>query len=620
MSICYSVEVWMKRGERFIVILILFMLMGALSLSEDIHKAASAGDIRGLKKILGENPSLVNSPDKDRMTPLHLAIDAGKLEAASFLIHQGADVSAVNYKNETPLHLAAEKGNADAVRFLLEHHADPSVREMRDRTPLFLAANWGNDLETVRLLIDAGSDVNDVNSRGERILVSTLYYGKKEIIDLLIDRGARMPDDEGTLRRVLYVTASNGMERPFELAVKKCQKQKIEWWAGVSMHACARGGSVSIAKSLMAKGVNNIKEKNQYGIEPIHIAAENGRKEFVEFLLSNGAEIDSPSFVGKTALHYARENGYNDLAALLIDKGASQAEPVFPALRGDYLGQEKPGDTPQLFAPGIVSGHGFDSEHSPAVFSPDRKEVYWTLKFRGPILFMKQENGAWTAPKPASFCSEYGDGEPIFSPDGSKLFYLSFRPVEQGGPADKENMWYVERTTDGWSDPKPVSPLINACDLHWLFSVASNGTIYFASPREGGFGANDIYSSRVVDGEYEEPKNLGKIINTPGIDHTPFIAPDESYLIYASSGESPSPGAIRFYISYRNEDGSWKRPIDIGEEINSLGSVLCPAVTPDGKYMFFIARGDIYWVSAGFIHKLRQSGNPIHPEISRGGE
>jgi hypothetical protein len=39
--------------------------------------------------------------------------------------------------------------------------------------------------------------------------------------------------------------------------------------------------------------------------------------------------------------------------------------------------------------------------------------------------------------------------------------------------------------------------------------------------------------------------------------------------------------------------------------LTSIGSGLCPAVTPDGKYMFFIGRGDIYWVDAAFIEKLR---------------
>lgn len=597
-------EVRMKIQRRIFSFLILTALVCSWVWAQDIHEAAKTGDIQQLKKILGKNPDLVNSTDRDKMTPLHHAVDAGKMKAASLLIANGADIDAKNYKEETPLHIAAYEGNAEAVKLLLKHGADPALREMRDRIPLFLACNWGRNLETVRLLIDAGSNVNDKNARGEIVLVSTLYYGKKEIIDLLIDRGATLPNDEETLRRVLYITASNGMERPFYMAVEACKKQNIEWWTGIPMHACARGGSVNIARALISKGVD-FKEKNVYGVEPLHIAAENGRTEFIEFLLSKEVAIDNPSLIGKTALHYARDNGHDKLAAWLVSKGASEVAPKFPILKGDYLGQEKPGDTPLMFAPGIVSGHGFDSEHSPAVFSLDGKEVYWTKKFRGPILTMKQEKGVWTPPQPAAFCSEYGDGEPIFSPDGSKLFFLSFRPIQPDGPTDKENMWVTERSPGGWSEPNPVSPLINACHLHWLFSIAKNGTIYFASPREGGFGANDIYRSRLVNGEYQEPENLGDVINTSGIDHTPFIAPDESYLIFVSRGRSASSRDFQFYISYRNKDGSWKEPIDLGKEIDSLGSGLCPAVTPDGKYMFFIGRGDIYWIDAGFIDKLR---------------
>jgi len=594
----------MSTSKKIIIVSLVLFVSAIQLFAQDIHKAVKTGNLEQMKKILGKNPSLVNSSDKDKMTPLHHAVDSGNLEGASLLISMGANVNAVNFKTETPLHIAANKGNADAVKMLLKHGADLTMREMRDRIPLFLACNWGNDLETVRLLIDAGSDVNDKNSRGEIVLVSTLYYGKKEIIDLLIDRGATIPDDEGTLRRVLYVTASNGMERPFNIAVEKSKKQDMEWWTGIPIHACARGGSVVITRALIAKGANII-EKNIYGIEPLHIAAENGRSELVAFFLNNGAEIDNPSLMGKTALHFARENEHSDLVELLISKGASQNPPQFPVLKGDYLEQEKPGDTPRIFAPGIVSGHGFNSEHSPAVFSPDLKEVYWTKKFRGPILFMKQENGVWTAPEIAPFCSEYGDGEPIFSPDGKKLYFLSLRPIKPGGTGDKENMWYVERTPEGWSKPKPVSPLINAFNLHWLFSVANNGTIYFASPSGNSYGQNDIYSSRFVNGAYEEPKNLGSIINKTGVDHTPFIAPDESYLIYVSSRESPSFADSKFHISYRNKDGFWVTPIDLGQKINSIQYALCPAVTPDGKYMFLIGGGDIYWVDAKFIEELK---------------
>jgi ankyrin repeat protein len=599
----------MANATRLVVFLILLAVTSGSVMAQSVHEAARIGNVDQLKKLLDDNSALVNSPHTDSMTPLHYAVDAGRLAAASLLIDRGADLHAVNVKSETSLHIAALKGNAAAVKLLLAHGADVTKREMRHRTPLYLACNWGKDLETVKLLIDAGSDVNDKNVNGEIVLVSTLYYGGNEIIDLLIDRGATIPDDSEILSRVIWVTASNGLDRPFSMAVEKSNEQNLKWWGWVSMDACARGGSVAIAKSLIAKG-HDIKSKNRYGVGPLHIAAENGRTKLVEFLLSKGAEIDEPSRTGKTALHFALEGGHEDLAVLLVRKGASEAAPQFPVLKGAYLGEPVPGDTPQRFAPGIVSGHGFNSEHSPAVFSPDGKEVYWTKQWKGPLLFMKQRSGVWTAPEPAAFISEYGDGEPIFSPDGKKLYFLSLRPMKPGDADDKENIWYVERTPRGWSEPKPVSPLINAYDLHWLFSVASNGTIYFASVREGGQGLQDVYNSRLVNGVYEEPRSLGSVINSTGIDHTPFIAPDESYLIYVSSRESASPGDMKFYISYRNDDGTWKEPILLDQRINSVDFALCPAVTPDGKYMFFIGNGDIYWVDAGFIEELRPKKEP----------
>ena len=140
--------------------------------------------------------------------------------------------------------------------------------------------------------------------------------------------------------------------------------------------------------------------------------------------------------------------------------------------------------------------------------------------------------------------------------------------------------------------------------MTWLVSISNQGTIFFSSTRDGGMGARDIYSSRLVKGKYEEPKNLGNVINTSGIDHTPFIAPDESYLLYVSTGQSAAPRDMNFYISFRSEDGTWMKPKNIGQKINSLGSGLWPVITTDGKYMFFIARGDIYWVEAGFINEL----------------
>jgi Tol biopolymer transport system component len=218
---------------------------------------------------------------------------------------------------------------------------------------------------------------------------------------------------------------------------------------------------------------------------------------------------------------------------------------------------------------------------------------------------MRQENGVWTAPGPAPFSSEEGDGEPIFTPDGQRLYFLSLRPLEPSGSAGKENIWFVERTPAGWSDPLPVSHLVNDFDQHWLVSVSSDETLYFSSVRDGGMGGRDIYRSRFVDGSHQEPENLGEVINSAGDEHTPFIAPDESYLIFTSTGHGGTELDFQFFVSYRSPDGSWTSPAALGGQIADVEFSLCPAVTPDGRFMFFIGEGDIWWVSAHFIETMR---------------
>ena len=571
---------------------------------EEIHQAAKAGDVERLRALLAKDAKLIESRDEQGRMPLHCAVQEKRAAAVDLLLEKGADIGARDAEKSTPLHLAARAADVTLVKRLLAAGADPNAREMRGRTALFLACGPGNDLETVRVLVAAGAEVNDISPRRENILLSTLYYGKKEIIEFLLDSGARLPDDARSIGTALFVSASNGQERVFRLAAAAAEKKGMAWEKQIPLQAVARGGSVAIAESMIAKGAP-VGLKNAYGVTALHVAAENGRTELVEYLLAHGAEIDEPNPMGQTAWHLARDKGHADLAAKLRAKGAAADPPRLPELRGPYLGQPEPGDTPRLFAPGIVSRFVFENEHSPVAFSPDGMEAYWTEKFRGPILLMKLENGVWTAPRPAPFNSRWGDGEPIFSPDGKRLYFLSFRPLEPGGREDKENIWYVERSGESWSAARPVSPLVNAFGHHWLFSVASDGTLYFSSVRDGGMGGRDIYVSRMVDGIHGQPRNAGPVINSAGDEHMPYIAPDGSYLIFVSTGHPPAQNQFHFFISYREAEGGWTAPVSLGEKIHSLQMGLCPLVTPDGKYMFILGEGDIYWVKADFIEALR---------------
>ena len=569
-----------------------------------ILDAARNGDLALAESLLEVDPELLNVTDADGLTPLHHSAQGGHAGLVELLLSRGADVTLVDAQNRTPLHHAAFEGHAACVRLLLDNGSDVSAREFRGRTPLFLAVNWGNDLESVELLIAAGSDVNDRTERGEEVLFSTLFYGLSEIIDALLGAGARLPENEDLLGRSVYLSASNGYEGVFEMAVRQNEARGISWWEGVPMHAAARGGSVTIGDALLKKGAS-VDEKNMYGITPLHVAAENGRGEFVEFLINNGANMEERSVMGQTALHFAQNNEHESVVNLLLELGASDAPAVFPELSGPWLGQPDPGGTPERFALGIVSGHGFNSEHSPAAFSPDGTEVYWTTAFRGPITFSRIVDGRWTAPRPAPFLSEYGDGEPIFSPDGERLYFLSMRPLQPGAEAGKENIWYVEREGDGWSEPQPVDAVVNEYRHHWLFSISETGTLYFASIRDGGYGRHDIYRSPRVNGVHQPPENLGSVINTDETEHTPFIAPDESYLLFSSSGHGLEMGTgFHFLISFPGQDGEWSTPVPLDHVTAPVEQPLCPLVTADGRFMFFIGSGDIWWTRADFIDEL----------------
>lgn len=104
---------------------------------------------------------------------------------------------------------------------------------------------------------------------------------------------------------------------------------------------------------------------------------------------------------------------------------------------------------------------------------------------------------------------------------------------------------------------------------------------------------------------------MGPIVNSGEWTAHPFIAPDESYLIWDSEREGGF-GASDLYISFRQENGSWGPAINMGKEVNSSGWDAYATVTPDGKYMLF-NRGmnedntnvDIYWIDAKIIEQLR---------------
>ncbi|GEM_PF-4220390 len=254
---------------------------------------------------------------------------------------------------------------------------------------------------------------------------------------------------------------------------------------------------------------------------------------------------------------------------------------------GPYLGQKFPSSVAKVFAQGILPS----SSVFGLTFSPDGFECFYG---NYPYLMTtKLQDGEWTLPAIAPFSGSYGDVEPHITPDGQKLFFSSDRPPSPS--ASDLRLWYLDRAETNWSGPNIVESPLDQTPILYP-SVAANGNLYFTTNNSGSE-PNWISVSRFVDGVYQTPERLSDSVNFKLNTAHPFIAPDESYLLY----DAPTTYCTYcrdIYISFRKPDSSWTKAFNVGVQINSQqGNELCPFVSRDGQFFFFSRGGTEYWVS-----------------------
>lgn len=269
---------------------------------------------------------------------------------------------------------------------------------------------------------------------------------------------------------------------------------------------------------------------------------------------------------------------------------------------GHYFGQNPPGFTPVVFAPGIISMPG-RYEYC-LTFSPALDECVFGLTNAGwgvfNLLYSKMgSDSTWSDPVAAPFQGNGDATGPFYSPDGNGIYFVSSRPTYP-----PTNLWQCSREGAGWGAPVKLDPPINSSSNQWAGALTDGGTLYFCSTRPGGQGAADVYRAITQPGGEVTVENLGAAINSAQLEGSVYAARDGSYIIFESQ-RSGGYGQSDLYISL-NQNGVWTTPRNLGPAINTSQIEDNPFVTPDGKYFFFNRRRapytteqtDIWWVDA----------------------
>jgi Tol biopolymer transport system component len=226
----------------------------------------------------------------------------------------------------------------------------------------------------------------------------------------------------------------------------------------------------------------------------------------------------------------------------------------------------------------------------------------------------KDASGVWSKPAPASFTDSLAnDRYPSFSPDGKKLYFGSSRKPPAGYPQGAgDRLWEVERLPDQtWGRPVPLDSTVSK-GFEYAHAISDKGTLVFSTGRPRNPDWNIHFSAR-TNGRFSDPAPL-PMINGPGYDDGPFISRDESFLIFESDRPGGIGGSIDLYISFKDKNGQWGTPVNMGPKVNSAATDRFARVSPDGKYLFFGSHRaqnqdkphyDIYWMDASVIEELR---------------
>ncbi|NWI34919.1 ASB3 protein, partial [Sula dactylatra] len=228
----------------------------------------------------------------DRCSAVGLAAREGNVKMLRKLIKQGYSIDVPDNRGWVPIHEAAAHNSGECLRLLIR--AAPSDDYINSKTfegtsALHLSARHGS-LESVRVLLEAGANPNDVTTEATTALFLAVENGHADVVKFLLQHGAN-------------VTGPHS------------------WSGWNSLHQASFQGCTEIMEILLEEGAS--KEcKGDFGITPLFVAAQYGKLESLRLLVSHGADVNSQAKDRATPLLIAAQEGHAECVELLLSEGA----------------------------------------------------------------------------------------------------------------------------------------------------------------------------------------------------------------------------------------------------------------------------------------------------------
>jgi outer membrane protein OmpA-like peptidoglycan-associated protein len=258
----------------------------------------------------------------------------------------------------------------------------------------------------------------------------------------------------------------------------------------------------------------------------------------------------------------------------------------------EFLGQEL-GDVRTIIKERLDSPlNEFRLQYFP-VLTADGEQILFT-KRDGTGNFDKEDiftayadgKGSWTKPQglAQTINSSFNEGTCSVTADGKILIYTSCDAPDSQGSCD---LYIAYKVNGAWQRPTNMGAKVNSRSWDSQPSLSADGRVlFFSSNRRGGYGGNDIwYSVRQKDGSWSEAKNLGGVVNTPKDEISPFMFFNNEILFFASDGHQGF-GGMDIFLS-RVKDGEFQKPENLGLPINDHLEQVALFITAKKDYAYY---------------------------------
>ncbi|XP_050061622.1 uncharacterized protein LOC114130078 [Aphis gossypii] len=323
------------------------------------------------KLLLEADPSIVDIPDDDGHTALHLAVIAGNLPLVRFLLVSGqADPNKRDAEGHSTVHWATVCADVDALELVLSHGGTTSSADVHGGYAIHYAAQMcGNGacrsgdarntgVRVLQLLLSFGADVHVTDKHGRQPILWAASAGSADAIITLVNGGANVESHDKDGLTALHCAASRGHVECVDglLTLCGCEVDAVDSNSCSALFYAVTLGHADATEILLEHGANpdrqdgkgrtpahcgafkgqletvrllaehgaNLWLRNSKGGYPLHDAVRSGRKELVLWLISMRPEsVDYYDDDGKRPLHIAALNNNLEMSKIILDNGAS---------------------------------------------------------------------------------------------------------------------------------------------------------------------------------------------------------------------------------------------------------------------------------------------------------